>query len=290
MDWFNATATLPELYKRFLQLPPTLDGLEAQLGVTRLDNIVNNQIYRSGFRNSGVSSQNRIIERHSSNLTNPAYWISYDFADNNEGQQNIFNFPIGPAGGWFDQKAFDHDGGEVIFQLPNGLFGYYLNLASGESIDKGPVNIVSQQNGPAQFFQSIVNGMSCMSCHGQGLLYKKDEIRGFAGISQDFSNEEKAKIFDIFPAEETLKSVLDQDNATYFAALNAIGVDPTAPDPVAIGFQDYNKRMYRADVQQELELSDEAFNVLLNTEPFRSMGGIYTNSGSVTRQGIQRPL
>lgn len=285
MDWFNSTATLPALYKRFLDLPETLSELELKLGVDRLNNLIGSQVTRSGFRNSGVSSQNRIIERHTSSSTSLPYWISYDFADNNENKQNIFNFPLGPVGVGFDEKAFDHDGGEVIFQLPNGLLAYYLNLATGEAIDKGPLNIVSQLNGPVQLFRSIVNGMSCMSCHGQGILYKKDEIREFAILSQDLSDTEKSKIFEIFPNGETLKNIVDRDNATYFNSLNNLGIDPQDPDPINISFQSYNKKMFRFDVQQELGISEQTLNVLLNSEPFRSQWvSIYTNSGSITRQ------
>ena len=285
MDWFVATATLPELYKRFLNLPPTLDQLENQLGVTRLDNIVNNQVVRSGFRNSGVSAQNRVIERHRANTTNLPYWISYDFADNNEGQQNIFNFPLGQAGAEFETKSFDHDGGEVIFQLPNGMLGFYLNLADGAAIDKGPVNIVSQVNGPAQFFQAIVNGVSCMSCHHQGLLDKEDSIREFAAISQDFSAEEKAKIFNLYPSKDQFKALIDEDNTKYQSALASLDLASSPADPVAPSFQYYNKRLFRQDVQQELGLSDVAFDALLSVEPFKSAWvSIYTNSGSIRRE------
>ncbi len=285
MDWFNSTATLPELYKRFLNLPPTLEELESRLGVNRLNNIAGDQVMRSGFRNSGVSSQNRIIERHTSSMSNLPYWISYDFADNNASQQNIFNFPLGPIGSGFDDKAFDHDGGEVIFQLPNGLFAYYLNVASGQSIDKGPLNIVSQPNGPVQLFGTIVNGMSCMSCHGQGILFKKDEIREFAALSQNLNDGEKSKIFDIFPTQDTFKAAIDKDNELYFNSLKAIGIDSQQAEPIYISFQSYNKRMFRLDVQQELGISEQTLNALLIEEPFRSQWvSIYTNSGSITRE------
>ena len=83
---------------------------------------------RAGFNNSGVSNHNRVVERHKSRYG--AYWKSYDFAGS-VGAQNILTHPLG----------FTHDGGEAIFNLPNGLQGYYLANASGFRLDEAPINI-----------------------------------------------------------------------------------------------------------------------------------------------------
>ncbi len=284
MDWFNATASLPILYKGLLELPDTQPLLEQQLGVDLVNNINSDLVLRAGFRNSGVSSQNRVLERHVSNA-NLAYWVSYDFADNNEGTQNIFNFPLGPVGSGFDAKAFEQDGGEVIFQLPNGLFGYYLAVGTGEEIHKGPTQIVRQPDGPLQFFQQITNGLSCFSCHGQGLLYKKDDIREFVTVSQDFSNAEKNKILNMYVDNEQYKAVIDQDNKFYFDALLKLGIREGDPDPVNQAFRYYNKNLFRGDILAELGVTDTTLNLILNTEPFKSAWvSIYNNAGSITRQ------
>ncbi|NRA65634.1 MAG: cytochrome c [Pseudobacteriovorax sp.] len=284
-DWFVASFGLPVIYARLLNLPATLGELEANLGVDRLAGIQANLALRSGFRNSGVSSQNRVIERLRSSTTNRFYWISYDFADNNEGQQNLFNFPLGPAGIGFEEKSFDHDGGEVIFQLPNGMFGYYLNLADGSAIHKGPVNIVKQEGGPSQFFQSILNGVSCMSCHGQGLLYKKDEIRGFVATSNDFLAAEKDKVLALYPEEAQLKAAMDEDNAPYFKALEEMQIPLGSPDPIDSAFRYYYKNLFRKDVQAELGVTETVLNTLLAQEPFKlSWVSIVNNTGSITRE------
>ena len=47
------------------------------------------------------------------------------------------------AGNPFADQAFEHDGGEIIFNLPNGLQGYLLVDGKGERIDEGPIEIVS---------------------------------------------------------------------------------------------------------------------------------------------------
>ena len=121
VDWFVATASSPPLYHDLLSLPLTDRALETRLGVDVLRNISSApgvRVWRAGFNNSGISNNNRMVERHASQ--HGAYWKSYDFAGN-VGTQNIFTHPL----------AFTHDGGEVIFNLPNGLQGYYLVDGSG---------------------------------------------------------------------------------------------------------------------------------------------------------------
>ena len=121
VDWFLATAASPPLYHELLSLPLTDGELETRLGVDVVRNLRDApgiDVWRAGFNNSGVSNNNRMVERHASQ--HGAYWKSYDFAGS-VGTQNIFNYPL----------DFTHDGGEAIFNLPNGLQGYYLVNASG---------------------------------------------------------------------------------------------------------------------------------------------------------------
>ena len=58
------------------------------------------------------------------NCGNPA---DDDFKSN-DNLGNLFRLPLGPqfADNPFPQQAFKHDGGEIIFNLPNGLQGYLL--------------------------------------------------------------------------------------------------------------------------------------------------------------------
>ena len=68
-DWFIATASLPPLYHEILNLPETDQELEIQLEVNVSENLKNApgvRVWRAGFNNSGVSVNNRIVERHKS--------------------------------------------------------------------------------------------------------------------------------------------------------------------------------------------------------------------------------
>lgn len=288
MDWFVATATLPKPYQDFMSHPSNREQLDQRLGINLLDNIRNKRVYRSGFKNSGVSSQNRIIERHTQG-NGQAYWISYDFA-NNEGDENFFEKPLGPVGIGDDNIAFKHDGGEVIYQLPNGLFGYYLADAAGTSIDKGPTQIVQQNGAPEQFVSSIVNGQSCMSCHGGGLINRDDQVRKFANAEVGrFSAEELEKINDLFVDKDVMKSAIDKDNQPYFAALREIGIDPSAADPVNESYRLYNRRLTRDAVLAELSLKNEVLTQILQLPPLSSLWfSLGETAGFVRRDDFQR--
>ena len=101
VDWFLATASLPPLYHDILSLPETDRELERDLGIDVARNLQSApgvRVWRAGLNDSGVSKNNRVVERHKSQ--HGAYWKSYDFAGS-AGVQNIFTHPL----------TFRHDGG-----------------------------------------------------------------------------------------------------------------------------------------------------------------------------------
>ena len=165
VDWFLATASLPPLYHDILGLPLTDRELETRLEVNVVENIRNapgRRVWRAGFNDSGVSKHNRVVERHLSRYG--AYWKSYDFAGSAD-SQNIFTHPL----------DFTHDGGEIIFNLPNGLQAYYLSDAGGNRLDAAPINIVRNS---AASDPTVRNGLSCIGCHTEGMKDFEDQVRG----------------------------------------------------------------------------------------------------------------
>ena len=164
VDWFLATASLPPLYHDLLDLPLTDRELETRLEVDVIRNLLNApgvRVWRAGTNDSGVSEHNRVVERHTSRYG--AYWKSYDFAGS-VATQNIFNHPL----------SFTPDGGEVIFNLPNGLQGYYITTAVGSRLDAAPIDIVSN---PAASDPTVRNGLSCFGCHIEGMNTFEDQVR-----------------------------------------------------------------------------------------------------------------
>ena len=209
VDWFLATASLPPLYHDILGLPATVQELETRLEVNVVENIQNaagKRVWRAGFNNSGVSNHNRVVERHTSRYG--AYWKSYDFAGS-VGTQNIFTHPL----------AFTCDGGEIVFNLPNGLQAYYLADASGNRLDAAPISIVSN---PAASDPTVRNGLSCIGCHTEGMKTFEDQVR--AVIQQNpnppFNKERALRLY----VEKTkMDALLAKDTEHYRQALEAAG-------------------------------------------------------------------
>ena len=109
---------------------PTCSELERQLRVDVAQDIQQERVARAGFIGSGISRNNRILERH--DAQNGAYWRTYDFdaipqnlTDRDlllPDRRNVFAYPLGPG---LADNAFQHAGGEIIFNLPNGLHGLH---------------------------------------------------------------------------------------------------------------------------------------------------------------------
>ena len=219
IDWFIAAASAPPLYHDLLSLPSTDSDLEFRLEVDVTRNITNApgaRVWRAGFNNSGVSNHNRVVERHKSRYG--AYWKSYDFAGS-VGTKNIFTNPLG----------FTHDGGEVIFNLPNGLQGYYLVDGNGSRLDEAPINIVSN---PAASDPTVRNGISCIGCHTEGMKTFEDEVR--ATIESNANPPyNKAQALRLYVEQSVMDARVSEDMETYRVALEATGGTFDGVEPVS---------------------------------------------------------
>ena len=209
VDWFLATASLPPLYHDILALPETDRELEARLEVNVVENLRNaagRRVWRAGFNDSGVSNHNRVVERHLSRYG--AYWKSYDFAGS-VGTQNIFTHPL----------SFTHDGGEIIFNLPNGLQAYYLSDAGGNRLNEAPINIVSN---PAASDPTVRNGLSCIGCHTEGMKAFEDTVR--AVVEQNVNPPyDKARALRLYTEQTVMDELVSEDTHRYRAALETTG-------------------------------------------------------------------
>ena len=209
VDWFIATASLPPLYHDILGLPETDRELEARLEVNVVENIRNaagRRVWRAGFNDSGVSNNNRVLERHTSRYG--AYWKSYDFAGS-VGTQNILTHPL----------SFTHDGGEIIFNLPNGLQAYFLVDAGGNRLDAAPIKIVRN---PAASDPTVRNGLSCIGCHTEGMKAFEDQVRGV--VEQNANPPfDKARALRLYAEKAEMDELLEEDTAHYRQALEATG-------------------------------------------------------------------
>ncbi len=203
-DWLVSNATKPRLYHKLLYelvIPDLVDrvddlslpanpkrmsdaDLEKFLGVNVTENLFGRggRVVRSGFTQSGISGQNRMLEVHEISKGR-YYWKSYDFLASTR-ESILAEFPLGPLNekNAFAELAFRHDGGEMIFTLPNGMQGYLLASAAGLRLDAGPIEIVGDSLRTSGT-QAIVTGLSCIACHRVGMVEPpSDEIREFASV------------------------------------------------------------------------------------------------------------
>ncbi len=221
-DWFAATASVSPLYYDILRLPDSVAGLERLLGLDMKRNILNEQVVRAGFQNSGVSTHNRLIERHA--LGTGFFWTSYDFAGS-KGRQSFFEYPLGPKEVFGAENAFEHDGGESIFTLPNGFHAYYLNTADGERLNVGPTQIVRDDD-YTDGTGEVVNGISCISCHSKGIRLNEDKVRDVALNDFSLSPSVRQTIDAIYPGQDEVADWFKRDTDAFFAALSSAGIDP----------------------------------------------------------------
>jgi formylglycine-generating enzyme required for sulfatase activity len=223
-DWFVFAASRPPLYHAILGIPATDRELEKRLEIDVDRNIRQDLVARAGFSSSGVSKNNRLIERHRSSFG--AYWKSYDFAGN-QGRQNLFKHPLGPGGG----DAFEADGGEIIFSLPNGLQGYMLVDGRGGRLDRAPIAVVSTRD---RRNPEVVNGIACMACHARGMIFKDDQVRKAVEASDAFDKEARETVQALYPLKAAFDKLLEADAARFKKAVEQTGDRVQKTDTVVL--------------------------------------------------------
>ncbi len=217
-DWFVSTVTLPPLYEDFLQLPRSLKELETMLGVDSAANIAAGKAFRAGMAQSGVSRNNRVVERHDTKYGH--YWKSFDF-QSSQGRDNIFTDPIDLV----------PTGGEMIFNLPNGLQGYFVTDGVGVRIDSAPTSIVVDEHASDK---TVRNGLSCIRCHDRGVKTFADVVRPtFQKTARGAeAGVDVAAVLKLYPEQSKFDVLVKQDDDRFMAAMEKLLGKPQTVEPV----------------------------------------------------------
>jgi serine/threonine-protein kinase len=231
-DAFIEASMTENLYYAFIDAPATLPELYLQLGVDEQEQIDERRAVRAGFETSGVSKQERILDRFELDDQNGgSIWVSYDFADNGNQNQSIYSDPLG------ENEA----GGEMIYNLPNGLQGYYVAANDGEfnRLTEAPTDVVVD---PAQVKRlgAVTNGISCMSCHQDGIIQFTDTVREWVlndPTSYDADTFELVR--ELYPTNEDMLDIVEQDKEYFQIALEESGVPLDIADPSDRVFLDF---------------------------------------------------
>ena len=223
LNWFIGKASEPPLYNEILALPDTDIELETLLGVDVVSNLKNDpgvRVWRAGIKESGVSRHNRVVERHKSPYGG-AYWKSYDFAGSS-GRQDITKYPL----------SFEHNGGEVVFNLPNGLQAYHLFDETGMRLYKAPTEIVDDKGAEDP---AVYNGISCIRCHTDGIKPFTDVLRPVIEAREKDPAFDKDYALQLYVEQAEMDMLVQEDIEGFITALKKTGnsADGIESEPIS---------------------------------------------------------
>jgi hypothetical protein len=201
--------------------------------------IDDDNLLRGGFSNSGVSKQERVLNRFAQGTAGGyAYWISFDFDGGSGGEAgnglvlNLVNESI-----YENPIDFAFTGGEAIFNLPNGFQGYYVANAAGARLNEAPVGIVID---PAQNNGIVTNGASCHSCHNAGMITFTDTVRQYVLENKTkFDNATFEAVMNQYPSASVFQDAMDDDSELHVSAVEKSGIPRGTPDAVSRTYLDF---------------------------------------------------
>lgn len=270
IDWFVSVATQSPLYEDLLQLPFELSELEQMLDVDSQSNLETYVARRAGMTLSGVSRNNRVVERHPSR--NGAYWKSFDF-QTSKGLQNMFVDPI----------RFHYAGGEMIWNLPNGTQAYFVTDTAGLRLTEAPTSIVTDKFAEDRV---VRNGLACMRCHDRGVKRFADNIRPAFESLPGSAVPNKADILRLYVAREDMNKLLDRDERRFLTAMReALGDDQKTEPliPVSRTFLDAPLTLTQAAAELGLQEAAGLQNVF-RLPQFMQLGLAGFSAGGVIRR------
>ncbi|QDT32950.1 DUF4384 domain-containing protein [Thalassoglobus polymorphus] len=270
-DWFVFATLQPPLYHEMVEIPPTLAQLEQSLGIERFREIRNRNVARSGMIESKVSDYNRLLERIP--FRGGGYHLSYDNGSN-DGESNFMDFPFGPKGvGLTNKYEFKHDGGEAIYNLPNGYQAYMLVDAEGQRLDVAPSSIVQDGTMPRD---AIINGISCLSCHFQGMKPEKysprlaqlDVLREeVSGNFVRFTSDERELVKELYPPHAEFEQLIENDRERFLRALEESGIPQRgATEPARELFNRFKRDLDTEGLAAEFGMNPDEFRERMSRE------------------------
>ena len=268
-DWFCSVVLQPPLYHDMLQLPLTLVELEKDLGVDVKSNLKSGLAKRAGMVVSGVSRNNRAVERHPHR--DGYYWKSHDF-QSNLGRENILSDPI----------DFLPSGGEMIFRLPNGTQGYYVSDAQGNRLDEAPTSIVVDKFASDR---TVRNGLGCIRCHRKGIKDFSDSVRDVLETLPSKPGFDKRKALDLYPPREEWDKIVEADRKLFAKAMENLGNTDARREPLSVVTADYLEgTLTVAEAAAELGVDAEQLTISCRAPGFTRLGLSPLASGGVIRR------
>jgi WD40 repeat protein len=244
---------------------------------------------RVAFNGSGISKNNRVLERH--DAVHGYYWRTYDFEEVPQNlidrglqapdRRNVFAYPLGPGS---VENTFLHAGGEAIFSLPNGLQGYYIMNAVNNRLDKAPTAIVTDPKRPDK---AVELGISCMGCHIPGIHVKADQMREHLEKNPKAVPKADADVaLALYPPKEKSTAQMEEDAKKFQAALEQTGTHVTRFEPIITMTLRYEGDIDGISAAAEAGLPWDEFQKRVGDSATLSgpLGSLRVAGGTVARQ------
>jgi serine/threonine-protein kinase len=117
----------------------------------------------------------------------------------------------------------------MIFNLPNGLHGYYLSTAAGDRLDSGPTEIVTDKFAEDKL---VRNALSCIRCHDQGIKTFKDSVRPAVESMPGNLGFSRSEVLKLYPKQEELSALFKSDGGRFMSALEKVLGHPQKIEPL----------------------------------------------------------
>jgi mono/diheme cytochrome c family protein len=241
------TATIGNLYYALIDVDvqQSLDDfILNDLQIDVVQNLIDEDQVRAGTTKSRISRQDRVVQRDEINQRQGVLWQSFDFQDDQN--ESIFESP-------FD---FAEGGTEVIFTLPNGLFGFIIADENGAIVEDSDILLDTNQNN----FRAVTS-VSCSNCHAQGLIPVVDEVREIAlanARTSGLNADEVEQLRNVYPPAAEFARIVERDSQQFYQnALNAANVPLEGIDPLSAVFFRFDQDMRLEDAAGDLGLLPE---------------------------------
>jgi serine/threonine-protein kinase len=242
--------TIGNIYYELLRLQDNRDANLLDLEVDLQANLDDRTAIFAATTASEISDQQRFMRRDQSDAAGDQYyWESFDLDPNLAGN-SVFDRPL--------DFNLDANGSEALFSLPNGLQAYIIYDENGLRLEESPILFDNAQNDNV-----LRAGISCMTCHDNGVIQFEDEVRTFAEDNRidvslaaqeadldgdGIADGEFEDILDLYPDNADLREQIVDDATNYRAALTRAGNPTNGSDSISDTFIRFDKDVRIADV------------------------------------------
>src|SRR5262249_12738950 len=154
-------------------------------------------------------------------------------------------------------------------------------------IDRGPLEIVKD---PRQSDGTVVNGISCMSCHVRGIIAKDDEVRGHVQKNLAAFPGEAESVLVMYPPRDKFNDLLRRAAERFAAAVKQTCAPLSNTDPIVALAARFEWDLDLKLTAAEVGLTSSDFLTRLETAPAklsRVFGPLKVGGGTVKRQVVE---